>query len=913
MVLLKTKFLPPVVSAKTVVRSRLHERLRPRPDKRATFVLAPAGFGKSTLIAQWLRDSGLDFAWLALDASDNSLQGFWNYLVGALHGIWPNLGHEALRALGNSKEAFDSLPAITALLNEMAERCENREMPACLVLDDYHLVDNVEIHRSLAYFLDYLPPGFMLILASRVEPDLPLARWRVKSRIDEIHGAELRFTPEEIQSFFRNYAGTELTGQDLDMVARDTDGWIAAIQLMLLSQGQTPQVGSGNIGTLLAEGRRLIDDYVLAEILDQQSAEVRGFLRDCALLLRLNPELCDAIRGQSDSREILIQLERANLFLLPLDNQQYWYRFHDLFREALLSHVLATAPEQARRAQQAAINWYLDHEYYLEAISQLIELKDWDWLARVLEERGHDLIRSGYHLSLLEWFQQLPGTLLESSPRLAILRIWCLFYDNRIETLSPLLGQARLLLNSLKQQGALSEDEFSQLDSELFLLESYRARAGNQRQDTSGLSRQVLERIEQTNIPLKSLSYYGVALDYFAGGELGMAVEALEAAIHHGKLERRYSTVLSSLGLLMWIHHSRGDLAQALSINKLTQFWLDNFHRHQPQPDLVSCWRNTALCEIYREQNNPIAAQAYLNPLLKYFETTEPGQRIMIHYAQAGLAFSQGAIDFALEHLDLAQSILEQKQDQIMFEPPNPAAMKLRCYLALGQLDLARLQAEHLQSNPARSPLNRQQERLCLARLHLAQNDPQTARQILAEELNEARNKGYGKHLIQGLILLSLAHREQGEFAEADRCLVEALELAESQGSLRLFPEESRDLAHIIANLSSPRISEHFRNSLLACFPAQQPSASDEGRREPSPSAGQSEQPPAASLNEPLSRRELEILQLIHEGLANKQIAQQLNLASATVKAHIRNIYGKLGVGSRTEALARARRLGLLD
>src|SRR5690554_6779014 len=418
MALLKTKFLHPIVSDKTVQRTRLDESLEPKPGQKATFIVAPAGFGKTTLVAHWASRCGLPTAWLALDTTDNNPVNFWRYLISALQQAWPSLGVDALRQLADETYS-DSLPAITSLLNELAENALQLKEPVTLVLDDYHLIENTVIHQALAYFIEHLPPTLHLVVTSRTQPDLPLARWRVKRFIAELYTSDLMFSADEIVDFFHNYANQTLTPQEVENINSATSGWIAALQLMILSQRQSATASEKiDVTRLLSSGKRLIDDYVLAEILSQQPREVQEFLEDSASLLRINPDLCDYIRSSSNSREILTALEKANLFIVPLDNQHYWYRYHDLFREALLSRVNAFAPERTHQFQRAAVNWHLDQSHYHEAVSQLIALEDWEWMVQVLQDKGNELIRSGYHLYLMEWLSLVPSTLISHSARL---------------------------------------------------------------------------------------------------------------------------------------------------------------------------------------------------------------------------------------------------------------------------------------------------------------------------------------------------------------------------------------------------------------------------------------------------------------------------------------------------------------
>lgn len=910
MALLKTKFLHPIVSDKTVQRIRLDDSLAPKPGQKATFIIAPAGFGKTTLVAHWASRSGHPTAWLSLDTTDNNPANFWRYIITALQQIQPSWGAEAQRLLADERYT-DCLPAITSLLNELTESASQSQEPiVTLVLDDYHQIENSAVHQAVAYFIEHLSPALHLIVTSRTQPDLPLARWRVKGFIAELYTSDLMFSADEIVDFFRNYANQTLTPEEVEHISGATSGWIAALQLMILSQRQSaPASAKIDVGRLLSSGKKLIDDYVLAEILSQQPREVQEFLEDSASLLRINPDLCDYIRSSSNSREILTALEKANLFIVPLDNQHYWYRYHDLFRDALLSRVNAFAPDRAQRFQRAAVNWHLEQSHYHEAISQLIALEDWGWMATVLEDKGNELIRAGYHLYLMEWLSLIPSTLISHSPKLLMLRAWCYFYDNKFENIEAQLAQLELLLAQSSQRDSFSATDLAQLQNEISFMRAYLARPG---QGESGkLTHQVLEKIRDTDIPIKSVSYFGLAQDHFRWGDLSTVVKSLESAIHYGQLEERYSTVLSSLGLLMWTQFIRGDLNHALSMNKAIQSWLDNFHHNQPQPSLVSCWRNAALCEIYREQDNLTAAQAYLNPLLHYYDRAEPGQRMMIHYVQAGIAFSQGNPALAIEHLDLALAIHEQKSEQILFEAPALQAAKLHYCLELGETQQAEALAKTISQRPSTNPLNLQREQLSLTRLQLEKQHFDQARNTLDQVLVTAREQGYIKLEIQALILLSLTLDAMKEREPARQVFSQALELAEKTQSIRLFSNESVQLINFFNETPLAGPSHHFQNAVLESLARKSKRLA---KTNPIPAAIQTKPELAASeLEETISKRELEVLQLIHEGLANKQIAAQLNLAPATVKAHIRNLYGKIGASSRTEALAKARKMGLLD
>lgn len=899
--LLTTKFLRPAPDPRAVTRERLLHLLASRAAKRLNLVVAPAGFGKTTLVNQWCDQLDGAVAWLALDQNDNEPRRFWQYVAGALaHSGAPGL-EDCLQQLA-VHDAHELDGAITALLNALTA---DPDAHRCLVLDDYHLIEDPRIHRQLSFFVDYLPPHITLAITSRVEPDLPIARWRVRQWIDEIHPQMLAFSEEETRRFFEDYMALPLSVEAAHSIWQKTEGWVAAMQLAALSgtNGATPDQTEA---PPIHVNSRQISDYVLTEILDQQPADVREFLLDTACCPRLNASLCDAVRDQNDSQNMLELLTRRNLFLIPLDTHNEWFRYHDLFREALYQRAVQYDAARVKGHQTRAVEWLLEHDNIQEGISQIVQGRNWDWLARVLEQHGNNLIHAGFHLPVLDWLSRLPTQNIQSSPGLLMLRIWALFFANRVDRLSLELEQLETLLREQQQEENSASESDRGLRSEMSLIRSYLARSRSDEKSASDLTQQVLKDIDHTRIPLKSVTYYGLGLDYFGQGALMPAEEALRSAVSYGQLERKASTVLSSGGLLAWIQFNRGELELALETCTSVRAWIDQHHSDPKQPTLISCWQNSALVEINRERNEPDLASAYLAPLLQHLENgTEPGQHVVIQYVRAHLAFSQGHLAEALEALEDAESVAERRREHILFEPPSCAALKARCYLASGDLERAGAWLKSRSTIHFRNPLNREQSAISAARVLIATDQPTEAIALLAPLRLSTEQSRHDRHLIEVLMVYADALRAEGNLQDARPMLVQALQRAAKAGFLRMFAEESTSLQAMIRQVESPELPGAWFRQLKDLL-AQGAETGD---------SGDSARPPVTAtetLVEPLSQREQEVLGLIHEGLPNKEIAARMQVAATTVKAHIRNLYGKLNVGSRTEALARARRLGLL-
>ena len=428
--LLTTKFLRPASDPRAVRRERLSLLLAPGHPKRLNLVIAPAGFGKTTLVSQWCARTTGPIAWLSLDEHDDEPRRFWQYVVGAFEQAGLTGLETCHKELAGS--ADDNLnSAITALINALTADGG----PWILVLDDFHFIASDQIQRQFGYFVDYLPPGITVTLASRTEPPLPLARWRVRRWAQEIHPALLAFSEDECRDFFHHTMGQTISEQDVQAICRRTEGWVAAMQLSALS------------GSNSSLDERHISDYVLSEVLDKQPSDIVAFLLDTACCPRLCASLCNTIRNTDDGQKQLETLLSQNLFLIPLDNHNEWFRYHDLFRDALLQRARHAAPARSQLLWQRTVEWLLEHGQVQEAIAQIVQKQDWPWLADVLAAHGNNLIHGGYHLPVLAWLDALPADQITEKAQLQMLRIWGRFFANRLEHLEPLLSNIEDLLD----------------------------------------------------------------------------------------------------------------------------------------------------------------------------------------------------------------------------------------------------------------------------------------------------------------------------------------------------------------------------------------------------------------------------------------------------------------------------------
>lgn len=912
--LLTTKFLRPAADARAVRRERLSSLLATGHPKRLNLVIAPAGFGKTTLVSQWCTRTTGPIAWLSLDEHDDEPRRFWQYVAGAFeHAGLTGLEKCHKDLTGNANGNLNG--AITALLNALT----SDGGPWILVLDDYHFIANDQVQRQFGYFLDYLPPDVTVTLTSRTEPPLPLARWRVRRWVKEIHPALLAFSEDECRDFFHHTMGLAISEQDVQVICRRTEGWVAAMQLFALSGSNSTLVRGQDTSTgkpydALSIDERHISDYVLSEVLDKQPSDIVAFLLDTACCPRLCASLCNTLRNTDDGQKKLERLLSQNLFLIPLDNHNEWFRYHDLFRDALLQRVRHTDFARSQLLWKRTVEWLLEHGQVQEAIAQIVQKQDWPWLADVLAAHGNNLIHGGYHLPVLAWLDALPADQITGNAQLQMLRIWGRFFANRLDHLEPLLFNIEDLLDRSVADSAPDAEGALGLQSEISLIRSYLARSRSDEKSASDLTRQVLADIDHTQIPLKSVTYYGLGLDDYGKGDLKGAEESLKSSVHYGQVERKSSTVLSSGGLLAWIQYNRGDMDLALDTCTEIRRWVDQHYADPTQPRLISCWLNATLTEIYRERNQPLDAAAHLAPLLEHVtQGTEPGQHVIIQHVRGHLAFSEGRFQEAIEFLKDAEQIGRKRREHIVFEPPASAALLARCFLAAGQTAQARRSMESLHSHPVTNPLNREQNSISRARLLVAEGNPEQALELLETLLPEAERNEHIRHLVEALLVYGEAFALQNLGRQSQEQLERAVSLAAEAGFLRLFAEESPRLRDLLLELSALKTEGSWQRSLRAMLESQKRNTGYANQKE-SKSVAVSNSPGSAQpfLSEALSQRELEVLELINAGYANKDIAVRMGVAPATVKAHIRNLYGKLGVGRRTEALARARELDIL-
>jgi LuxR family transcriptional regulator, maltose regulon positive regulatory protein len=894
--LVATKLHIPPTRPDLVPRTRLIEILdRPSPGK-LTLVSAPAGFGKTTLVASWAQRNPKAVAWVSLDAGDNDPVRFWSYLVTALHALRPKLHEDpllSLHAAGSGR--VESL--IASLINEIAA------LPTqlTLVLDDYHLISEASIHRGIDYLLDHLPPQMRLIVATREDPPLSLPRLRVRGQLLELRIPDLRFTDEEAAAFLSLTMGLRLSAEDVAALEARTEGWIAGLQLAALSIQGRQDVS--DFVDAFTGSQRFVLDYLADEVFSRQPEETRRFLLQTSILDRLCAPLCDAVTEGTDGERILRELEGANLFLIPLDEERRWYRYHHLFLEFLRSLLARRYADRIPRLRGRASEWLAAHGFLAEALEQALAAGDYPRAASLMESTADDAIKRGEMASLARWLQALPEEYVGPNPRLCLAHAWALFGIGDLERAKARLSEAE----SCSVQGGTPED----VSAGIAVLHSLIAVFGGDVSQALDFSRQAVEKMPAGNSFLTSMVALTAGFAYELTGDATAASRSYLEATASGQSDGNVTVTVAALAQLGDLQMTRGRLRyaahlyqQALETGTDGSGW-----------SLLTSAAHVGLARVLLEWNDLEGARHHL----------EKGARMLGQWGGIGTFFSSLMLAEARQQWGDPAGSLAAMQQAEMASVSLPgmmgeavSALEARIWLRQGQLERVRGWANGLQWNPEGERTSfSQYHGSTLGRLLLAEGKPREAIAVTSTLIERAESGGGWGVVIDSLAVQALALDALGEGEAALAALRRALSLAEPEGYLRSFVQEGEAMFSLLSRLrdalgdgkpqGEAALSSEYVDRLLATF-------SSPPRNDP---RTDQEQAPVQShdhheVPDLLSPRELELLRLLAEGRSTREIAEELFITEGTVKRHLHNIYGKLEARSRTQAIATARRLGIL-
>jgi LuxR family transcriptional regulator, maltose regulon positive regulatory protein len=901
--LLETKFHVPRRRRGLVARSRLNEGLRGAGESALTLVSAPAGFGKTTLLTDWLTAApgdGRVTAWLSLDPSDNDPALFWAYFIAALRTAAPGVGAGALALLPSTESPTEAF--VVTLLNDLAAVSND----VVLVLDDYHVIEEPHIRDGMTYLVEHLPAQIRLVIASRADPALPLARLRARGELVEIRAADLRFTLDEAAAYLNEVMGLNLTPGDVAALEGRTEGWIAALQLAALSMQGRNDV-AGFIAGFAGDDRYIVD-YLAGEVLQRQPEHVRTFLLRTSILSRLSGSLCDAVTGQDGGRAMLEALDRGNLFLVPLDDRRLWYRYHHLFADVLRARLLDEQRDQVHGLHRRASDWYARNGDQSAAIGHALDGEDFERAADLIEMAARPAFQARQEATFRRWLEALPEALFRVRPVLAIALVGVHMVSGDIEGVEARLQDIEHCLEAAEgvppdpdgpstAMVVIDHEEFRRIPNQIAV---YRAGQALIRGDAAGTiahARRALQLATEHDHLGHGSAAALLALAHWTQGDLEAAhrryTEALPSLEQAGHLSDALGLSLALADILI----VQGRLGEAMSTYGQG---LKVAARQAPQVLRGAADMHIGMSELLREHND-------LDAALQHLQTaTELGQHAGLpqnayrsRVALARIRQTQGDLASAEDLLDEAERVYTGDYSP---DVRPVAAARARVHLAQGKVDdaLAWAHDRHLSATDTLSYLH-EFEHITLARILLAQDTtgradgPRCEATQLLERLLAAAKEGQRTgSVIEILVLQALDHHAQGEVPAARAALEQALTLAEPEGYVRIFLDEGLPMTTLLRAADQQGLVGGYARQLLAA---------DISKARPAPAQ--------RGLVEPLSERELDVLRLLRTDLSGPEIARELTVSLNTIRTHTKSIYTKLGVNDRRAALRRAEELDL--
>jgi len=897
--LVSTKLRPSREQPGLVPRPRLTDRLEREPGRRLTLLSAPAGFGKTTLLNEWFGRSangGRSVAWVSLDEGDNDPVRFLTYLIAALRGTGEEGFGEGVLAALRSPEPPRMEAVLGALINELAA------LPGevAVVLDDYHTIDSESVHRIVSFLLERLPEDARLVISGRVDPPLPLARLRARGQMTELHASDLRFTLEEAAAFLGDAMGLDVSADDVAALEGVTEGWIAALQLAALSMKERKDA-SGFIRSFSGTHRDVFD-FLAEEVLERQIEPVQSFLLETSILDSLSGPLCDALTGRNDGQRMLEELDRENLLVVPLDDQRYWYRYHHLFAEFLRSRLERERPEQLATLHLRASEWYEANALVVEAVWHALSAGDHERAARLMERGIGQTWYRGEVVTLLGWLRKLPDETMRRWPLLLVWYAAALMLVGRLDAVESLLREAdRVLREGPDEEPRPGEDgpDHEHLLATAAAVWSMHARLQGDPQGAIEHARRALALLPEDNLNPRPFAAITLAQAYEAAGDLEAAIAAFAEAGALGRAAGHDYVALSAMASQSHLQLARGRLREANGVlRRALEFAAER--RAELLPAMGSV--RIGMGELLYEWDDLDAAARHLTEGVELTGRTGDFETLMWgHIALSRVRLARGDADGALAAAREAERVAKNSgTDRAIVDA---AVWKARLHLMRGDLAAASSEQERAAGMGEVRRYSREVERIMLARLLVARNQPGEALRLLAQLHETAETTA---RTIAILALQALVLQAKGDKERAASTLAEALVLAEPEGYVRTFVDEAPPMAELLSGVlkaqqrgrpdSLGRVPTCYLRKLLVAL---ERDASGAGL-------------PAAGLSEPLSERELEVLQLIAAGKSNRLIASELFVSVGTVKTHINNVYRKLDAHSRTQALARARELKLL-
>jgi len=916
--LLQTKLFLPTAPPNLVLRSRLVQLLGREGLDRLTLISAPAGFGKTTLVVTWLQQHVGPTAWLGLDEHDNQLRRFLTYVIAAVQTIEPALGSRAQSIL-ETAQVDDALPPLTALINDLSTYSK----PITLVLDDYHVISAQPIHDAVLFLLDHAPANMRLIMTTRHDPPLPLARWRVRNQLTEVRADDLRFTAEEGALFLNERMGLNLSADAIATLEQRAEGWIAALQLAALSlRHQTDTVSF--IESFRGDNR-FIADYLLEEVLRRQSPDVRFFLLCTSVLQRFNADLCHALLADLepanisaeavptvDYQALIEQLDAANLFVVPLDHQRQWYRYHQLFADLLRYRLRREYPHLWQTLHIRASEWHEQAQDLDEAMAYTLAIHDTERACAFVRHYGMWLLRDGFISTVLAWIEPLPDARLYEDALLCSIAALAHLVTRQFDRAKAFIDAGEQQINGYTPVVLYNEEQLfsrQELQAHFAGYRALLAQALGQSEQVVALAQQALAQLPPHATAMRALLCFTIGNTYYQHGAVELAQDSLRQAANHAlQLHQNTFVATTALSMLGTILHEQGHLSEAVNVYRESIDAGTHSTTGQLLPPVIYPslnlgwiyyrWNDLSTSEHYLQQAETLAQQGGLyDPL------------IWVYLLRARRETYTGQFSQATQWIEHAASVIESSDglDSNWFD-----VAIARAQLALRQGQLAEAEQHLQQSGGSFTGFREHQAHSSagyqffvrhqsfyptLAQLLVEQQQLSLAHELLRWQETFAARTHYIVVAAQTAILQAIAYHAQQQHASAQDALNRALDLAAPRNLQRVILEYGSSIAPLLLRVLPTSVHASFIQKLLAT-----PELADA-----SPPV-----PRSATLPESLTERETQILRLLVAGLNSMEVAQQLMIAPSTVRTYIKSLYSKLDVNRRHDAVAKARELQLI-
>ena len=899
--LLTTSLRIPQLHAGLITRSVLLDRMRQALNFPLTLILAPAGFGKSTLLSQWIscsKDLQDRAAWVSLENEGDARQ-FWSYIVTALEEIQPEVGR-FVRAYLEVPQ-----PPIHAILRILINEISQVSKDFVLVLDDYHHVDDPAIHDTFTFFIDHLPANLHLVLLSRSQPPLSLARWRASNRLYELREEDLRFTDAEATAFLNEVKGLRLLPEEIAALETRTEGWIAGLQLVALSLQGHDEKSQHSFVSAFTGSQRYILDYLAEEVLQRQPDSIKTFLLRTSILDRFNASLCNALTGRNDGQSVLEYLERGHLFTIPLDQEQHWYRYHHLFRDVLYHQLTRTKPNSVLELHRRAAAWYVWSGQTDDAIRHASAAQEWQQAIKLIKPAINTAWNRGEVRKIITWLGKLPDDQLGAHPQLSLYYSRALLLGGKMDAAEQRLRESEKVLRARPSTELDSQDRL--LLGTVCAFRTTIAAVTGETESALALGQEALNLLPSDNIDVRAHTTNSLGVNYYY---LGAMEDANRACSEAGTLAQQAGNLYLAMVAASYrakalvcqgqLTQAEGVIQQALDMGSSLGLPI---HSRIPAASVVC----SSFADLLYEWNKLEEAEHYVTDAL------ELGQRLAFGSALWSAYYTLARIRLARGDQKGAEMAIENlHRYRLTSTVPLPArlmnAEQARANLMFGRLEaVKRWMITNQTDKPRVLDFIQEVEDMTLARFYLFSGQPDLTLRLLYSFRTSTETSERKAHLIEILVLTALSHHALGDDQQAFETLHKALEMAEPEGYMRTFVDAGQPMAALLYKALTRGAMPNYVRRLLSIFPADDAASNST----PGRYAAQQARSKEKDIIEPLSERELEVLQLMAGGASNQEIAETLVIALTTAKKHVSNIIRKLGVDNRTQAVAIGRNLGL--